>query len=606
MTGDQRVDIERLQLVLGGIGQSLPIGLLLSTLLLGVFWFSINNPEAPLWRHYHLALLLWYPAFMALRVTVVVFSRYWLQRGFSAERVMALLHWLLLFKGLEGVMWGALSWIVLRDGVSPAAFALLLALMAAISSNAVAMLSPFMTLYLTFIAPNLVLTTSGFLWLDGLAYKAMGICCLIYVLGQYWQARLVGRGLNDSITLRFANLDLVARLETEKATASAAREQAEQANRAKSRFLAAASHDLRQPIHALGLFLETLSFSALNVTQHHVLDSARSAHQGSAEMLNTLLDFSRIEAGVIKPRRRFCALQPLLYKLESELAPQADARGLVYRTRETRLAVISDPALLELILRNLIANAIRYTESGGLLVACRRRTGCVSIEVIDTGIGIAPDQHQDIFREFHQLGNPERDRSKGLGLGLAIARGLAHSLGHTLTLRSRPGRGSLFRLMVACATEGPAPDIDGESAGSLEQSLVGRRLLVLDDDSAVRLGMHLLLSGWGCNTREAGSLDEALALDWPTPPEAIICDYRLREEQNGVSVIRHLREHFHADVPALLITGDTAPERLREAASSELPLLHKPVSAAALQQTLKTMLPERTPSLSPSAESDAP
>ena len=228
---------------------------------------------------------------------------------------------------------------------------------------------------------------------------------------------------------------------------------AERANAAKSKFLAAASHDLRQPIHAQGLFLGVLARSELTVYQRELLSSARAALEASGEMLNTLLDFSRIEAGVIKPQIRSFLLQPLLNKIENEFAPQADAKGLVYRTRETFLAVQSDPMLVELILRNLVSNAIRYTEHGGVLVGCRQRGNKVVLEVWDTGIGIEPTHQQEVFREFHQLGNPERDTRKGLGLGLAISDGLARALNHGLSLASKPGRGTVFRLTVPNATD---------------------------------------------------------------------------------------------------------------------------------------------------------
>jgi signal transduction histidine kinase len=162
-------------------------------------------------------------------------------------------------------------------------------------------------------------------------------------------------------------------------------------------------------------------------------------------MLHTLLDFSRIEAGVVEPQCEAFLLQPLLIKIESELAPQANTKGLFYRTRDSTATLYSDPALVELILRNLVSNAVRYTEHGGVLVACRRRNGVALLEVWDTGIGIAAEQQESVFREFHQLGNPERDRQKGLGLGLSIARGLAMLLRLELTLCSESGRGSLFR-----------------------------------------------------------------------------------------------------------------------------------------------------------------
>ena len=362
------------------------------------------------------------------------------------------------------------------------------------------------------------------------------------------------------------------------------------ANQAKSKFLAAASHDLRQPIHAQGLFLEALACSGLSATQDAILSSVRAASEASAGMLNTLLDFSRVEAGVVEPQIRSFHLQPLLTRIENELAPQANAKGLVYRSRETHAAVESDLALVELILRNLISNAIRYTEHGGVLVACRARGEQVLLEVWDTGIGIEPSQQREIFREFHQLGNPERDRNKGLGLGLAIAQGLARVLGHELSLASTPGHGSVFRLILPIARAAVVSD-DMETAHS-HARVLDLRVLVIDDDEAVRAGMAQLLRGWDCACVAVESIAEAKAAARACRPDIVISDYRLREHRTGVEAIAALRAEFGADLPALLITGDTAPERLREARASGVPLLHKPVSPSLLYRRLESMLPD--------------
>lgn len=235
------------------------------------------------------------------------------------------------------------------------------------------------------------------------------------------------------------------RMETDLATA---KQRAEEANRAKSKFLAAVSHDLRQPIDAQGLFLAVLARTELNPAQRDMLNNITLASRSAVAMLNTLLEFSRLEAGIIRPRMQTLQLQPLLNKIEREFGPLADAKNLNYRSRETAMVVRSDPILLELILRNLVSNAIRYTAQGGVFVACRRRPGVALIEVWDTGIGIAPENQKAIFQEFVQVDGGGVD---GLGLGLAIVDGLSRSLGHTVTLASQLGHGSVFRLQVALA-----------------------------------------------------------------------------------------------------------------------------------------------------------
>lgn len=387
--------------------------------------------------------------------------------------------------------------------------------------------------------------------------------------------------------LEVANSKLLA----EREISEAARLDAEWANQAKSKFLAAASHDLRQPAQAQGLFLEVLSHTSLDAQQRRLLDHVRAASSASADMLDTLLDFSRIEAGVVTPKLQAIHLQTLLNKIEREFGPQADIKHLVYRTRETRLVARSDPALLELVLRNLVSNAIRYTRRGGLLVACRQRGALVHLEVWDTGVGIPLEQQRDVFREFLQLSNPERDRRKGLGLGLAIADGLAQRLEHPLTLVSQPGRGSVFRLTLPRVNE--SPPMIALAAPSTAQ-LHNIRVLVIDDDTAVQSGLQQLLTHWGCQCDTAESTEEALSIARTYPPDVVISDYRLREQQTGADAIAALRAQRTTPLPALLITGDTAPQRLIQAQASGMTLLHKPVQPEVLRQALLAMLAATT------------
>ena len=279
-----------------------------------------------------------------------------------------------------------------------------------------------------------------------------------------------------------------------------------------------------------------------------------------------------------------------MFKLEQEFAPQANANGLVWRCRESSAVLWSDPKLVELIVRNLASNAIRYTDRGGILMACRNRGAFCVIEVWDTGIGIEKSMHQDIFKEFYQLGNSERDRRKGLGLGLAIANGLAARLDIHLSLASEPGRGSVFRVRIPLArvpwASSSLPTLNLPPV----ESLHGVRVLVLDDDEAVREGMGQLLKSFGCECREVETLEEAMQFEPGWTPDLFISDYRLRDEGDGLSAIEHLRQTVSQSLPCLLITGDTAPARIREAHQSGVRLLHKPVSPETLRQAIQLEL----------------
>ena len=496
-----------------------------------------------------------------------------------------------------GLLWGALPWLTF-DRANPMEIALVICALAGIMAGAVGFMAPVWRVFAGF-ASCVALPSAAKLMLMGpTEYVALGVCALLYAGALIGQARQASRSVRRLITLRFENAELVERLRTESANAQAARDQAEAANQAKSKFLAAASHDLRQPIHALGLFLEVLERSALNPQQREVLANARAACVASGEMLNTLLDFSRIEAGVVAPQVKAFALQPLLNQLEIELAEQANRKGIVYRSRDTQAIVHSDPALIALILRNLIANAIRYTDQGGVLVAVRQRQTTWVVEVWDTGIGIPAAHQQAVFREFHQLGNPERDRRKGLGLGLAIAKGLAATLGHPLTLASRVGRGSVFRLHLTASDSGAQPQealpdlVSKQPPSEIGESDQGvAHILVIDDDDSTRAAMAALLRGWGYTCDTAESIGEAVALARAHAPDLVMSDYRLRERRTGAEAIRAVRTALeNAALPALLITGDTAPERLREAQSTGVPLLHKPVAPSELHKCMMALL----------------
>lgn len=491
---------------------------------------------------------------------------------------------MMLGMGLIGVFWGSSTILVtLAGGDMPTLF-MVTTVVAGIAAGVLGFCGPCWPVY----AAHLLMVVPGVnvgFWLHGGTLPTtLGLFSLLYLMFMLQFARTVESAALHTIELRFENLDLVARLRAQTRAADAARAQAEANSIDKSRFLAAASHDLRQPIHALGLFLDALGGTVLDARQRGIFTNAQAACDASREMLNTLLDFSRIEAGVVRYEPRAFALQPLLTELEREFAPQAEARGLVFRLHDTRQAAWADPALVSRILRNLMANAVRYTARGGVLVACRRRRGQVVLEVWDTGVGIAPQDHVRIFKEFQQLANPERDRSKGLGLGLAIVEGLARVMATRVSLRSVPGRGSVFRLSLPSA---PAVLADSTPHDNEAMSpLTGLRVLVVDDDPAVREAMTQLLTGWQCQPQCAADLPEALALSQIQAPQVLVTDYRLRDGVTGRDVMLALRARLGPGLPCVIVTGDTAPDRLREAQDSGAVLLHKPLRAAQLYRSL--------------------
>jgi len=564
-------------MLLRGALSSFIMGALANVLVAGVL--SLSAPVAPLvvWT-----LLCWLTA--GAFVLLTLHHRH-------AVPLASLSHatfWAVALCATMGALRGVLAWLVPADA-SALTMSFVVSMLIAFQASMMAFLLPLPLAFVAYTLPFTALLAVKLFTLDEPEFWAMGGGAILFSIGILFPARKAAQDNRRMVELRFENVDLVARLQVESEHARAARDDAEHANRAKSRFLAAASHDLRQPLHAQGLFLEVLSRSALDPRQREVLANAHATWDASYQMLNALLDISRLDAGVVAVRRSRFRLLPLLNRVEAELAPQADAKGIVYRVREADVVLDSDPTLLELILRNLVSNAIRYTQQGGVLIACRRRADRHWLEIWDTGIGIAPEHQTEVFTEFHQIGNPERDRRKGLGLGLAIAQRLAAALGETLTLRSRPGRGSVFALSLPLTQQAPQ-DAWVSDPVDMAPSLRGLRVLVVDDDAAVRAGMQLLLRDLGAQCEVAETTEQALRSTQILRPALVICDYRLRDEQTGTQALAALRA-MQPGLQAMLITGDTAPDRLREAQASGYPLLHKPVQPAELLRAIRRLVP---------------
>lgn len=427
--------------------------------------------------------------------------------------------------------------------------------------------------------------------LPGTVTRALFVAGLLYIGVTFAFAHRMYRTQIDSLRMRFENTDLLQRLALEK-------DAADRSNLAKSQFLAAASHDLRQPVHALSLYVGVLREQSLEANSRQLVDHIARATAALGNLFDGLLNISRLDAGVIKPRRRHFPLLPLLDQIQFEYGPQAAARSLSLRLHCTSASVVhSDPVLLDRVLRNLVDNAIRHTRSGGVLIGCRRRGSDLRLEVWDTGVGIAPEERERIFLEFQQIGNPERDRNKGLGLGLAIVRRTTELLGHPLSLHSRPERGSVFALTVPLGNvASPAPVPAAMETQSKRGT--GQQILVIDDDPDNLNGLRLLLGAWGYRVLAGGSGDEILAaaVDSRERPALILCDFRLRAHETGIEVIDRLHEEYADDtIPAILISGDTDPQRLIEATARAWPLLHKPVDAPSLRRTIEALLARDAP-----------
>jgi signal transduction histidine kinase/ActR/RegA family two-component response regulator len=402
-----------------------------------------------------------------------------------------------------------------------------------------------------------------------------------------------GRQVNDMLTqslaIRYENVDLIERLTARQREAESARAAAEAANRAKSQFLAAASHDLRQPLHAMGLYSAALSGKARDPEMQPLAASIHASVEALEALFGQLLDLSRLDAGAMEPERGEIALAPLFARLAADFGPQAAARGLTLRVVPTRSSVDSDPVLLERILRNLLANALRYTRSGGVVLGTRRCGAALRIDVVDTGIGIGSSDRDRIFDEFVRVGSGARhEAGRGMGLGLAIVRRLCALLAHPLALASNPGRGSRFSVTLPrlARQRQPAGAPMHERAAEIESPhacFAGRVVAVVDDDPAVAAAMTTLFASWGARVaggEDAASVQRALR---GAAPDLIVADLRLAEAASGVDAIAALRRAHGEATPALIVSGDTSDEALAEARAAGIAMLAKPVVASVLR-----------------------
>lgn len=461
-------------------------------------------------------------------------------------------------------------------------------LIASASGTTAARFSTFMVFMLFIVLAALPMVFAAFR-AGNAVYAVLGVAFFVFTLASSIIAYSNSRMIHDSIRLRFEKSNLIARLKQEKSRAEISQQEAEQAMIAKDRFLAAASHDLRQPLHAQGLYLDAIEPYVHGKGTEH-LAALRKTNLALSGLFNSLLDVSRLNAGIVEANPEHVRLQGVLQLLYKEFQPHAAHKGLKIKLESENLAVFTDPVLLERILRNLLSNAIRYTRDGEIVLACRQQQNdSVSIMVSDTGIGIPEYEQAYIFDEYYQLDNPERDRSKGLGLGLAIVKKLCELLDIKIHCQSVPGKGSTFTLQVAL---GDAELVQQERDIFRVVSMEGVKVIVIDDEPDILAGMQHLLGSWGCITLTAASEAEAVEKIGHAgmQPDLLIADYRLRDNQTGAQTILAIRQFCKREIPAMIITGDTSRERLREANASGFYLLHKPVASGQLRATMRRLL----------------
>jgi two-component system, chemotaxis family, CheB/CheR fusion protein len=397
----------------------------------------------------------------------------------------------------------------------------------------------------------------------------------------------------EGVVITFA--DITERRSTAQAL-TAAKRQAEQASTAKSRFLAAASHDLRQPLQTLSLLQGLLANKVTGEQQHKLVGRIDEALGAMTNMLNTLLDINQIEVGAVKVEAAEFPVNDLLDRLRSELTFHAQSQGLALTVMPCSLVIRSDPRLLEQMVRNLLSNALKYTQRGRVLVGCRRRPGQLRIEIWDTGLGIAASELEAIFEEYHQVDNPARERSRGLGLGLSIVKSLGDLLEHQIRVRSLPGKGSVFSIEIPMAPDGaaasPIPDLTAAPSATVRTPTRSATILIIEDDPEVREYLALFLTEEGYHAMAAIDGPAALALfgDAKQRPDLVLADYNLPNGLTGVEISKRLRKEFDLNIPFVILTGDISTGALRDIALHDCVQFSKPVKLRELTQTIARLL----------------
>ena len=485
---------------------------------------------------------------------------------------------------VAGTVWGAGAWWVMppQDIELQLVFLLLTSTLGSVSAIASASL---LRAFYAFTLPACLPVCLWMLLHETSLMRSLGWIGLASLPLVSAYAHQLHRTLVRTLRLQFDNIDLLREVMVRK-------EEAEAENRRKSMFLAAASHDLRQPLHAMALQAHVLEGTALSAEQRPMVGSLRASIDSLAGLFNALLDMSRLDAGLVEVREAPLSLRALFQRLEREHRASAEAKQLRLRLVTGDWAVHTDAQLLALLLGNLVSNAIRYTDRGGVLVSARRRGERVLIEVWDTGQGISAAHQREVFKPYYRVNAAVPCPPQSLGLGLAIVQRLAGRLGLAVALRSEVGKGSHFSVSL------PAASLQANTPGCARGPSMapagfdGARVLVVDGEADIRAVMDTVLTAWGCKVTTAATAQEAehKASEWLQAPQLLICNHWLSPELTGLQLIERLRDEFNADVPALVITGDTSADVLRAVQAAGCELLYKPVDPRALKSRLGALL----------------
>lgn len=528
-------------------------------------------------------------AWVALEISTQIYRTFWMirrfARGWPSDNFTA--YWArhhAIYQTGIAFIWGGAMFLFVHDG-NAMSVTLVVCGLVTITSGTVPGLSYNPPALYGFVSVVYTMMVARLLLMGGIGHAMLALAVAFYGAVLFLMSRVQTEAMASVIRIRFENKQLLDALTEQKATAEAARASAESANLAKSQFLAAASHDLRQPLYALSLLSGMVRGFTTERQNVEVIDQIEANVTALESLFNGLLDISRLDAEVVSVVPEPMSVDALFDRLDNYMRPIAEELGLDLRFRSDGTNILSDPMLIEQVMINLGTNALRNTRKGGVLIAARKRNGAVRLEVWDTGIGIASENLVRIFDEFVQVGNPERNRRKGMGLGLAIVKRSARLLQSEISVDSVPGRGSLFYLFQPLTEQAPPMSLPDEISHG-DAALNPHHILVVEDDPNVRMALTQLMAQWGVGADFAATDKEALALVSAGGIYTMaLVDYRLPGPRTGIDVILEIRRQHSVPQPrTYLVTGDMDPEILALADARNIQVLHKPLHPSRLRQ----------------------
>lgn len=538
------------------------------TITTGMVWWDIKG-----W-----GILLWFIALQSSHVMrILILDKLW-EKNQEQGNYSIVKPFLISGMLATGIVWSLIPGLFM-EGVDTETFIFISIVIAGMVAATLPALAAYLPAYLAFAMPLLLVLTYRYY---SLGMEANALLTLSYMGAVGVISVTINRLITNSITMDFEQRKLVQEV-------TAAKEKAEQANVAKSRFLAAASHDLRQPLQALGLILESVRLRTEDQSEiQKLVNQGLVSHDALSELFNALLELSRLESNQLDVNCSHFDLNQMLGSIVNEFKPLAEERGLFLNIQGERSTVDTDPVLLGRIVRNLLTNALKFTDSGGVTIAMKQVGESVEVSVTDTGIGIAKEEQAKVFDEYHQVSNKARRREEGIGLGLSVVRNMCALLDIEIALESELGKGAAFTLVLPLGN----PDFVVDAIVIDKSNISGLKVLVIDDDPGVLDAVCNLLQDWKCKVKVADGIQRAMDLinNENYQPEFILSDYRLEEMETGVDAINMIRSALDKKIPGLLMSGDTDPELVGEVRAQQYHLLRKPIKPVHLRKAIKQLM----------------